>query len=197
MNDSFIFDFETLGTNVQTLPILSVACYAFDTKRFKDNPYTLDGVIEDAKFMKFSVEDQVKNYNRVIDPLTLEWWYSQGPEVVEANLKPLDSDHKLPDLNSLFLANYPANAMVYARGNTFDPMIITTISKQLNVVEPYPWWKVRDMRSLIDGLTWGYDVKSTFIPNGIDEASLHLHDPRTDIALDVIRFQSIIQATSN
>lgn len=194
MNDSFIFDFETLGTNVQTLPILSVACYGFDTKRFKDNPYTMHEIITESKFMKFSVEDQVKNYNRVIDQSTLEWWTSQGPEVVEANLKPLDSDHTLPDLNSLFLASYPSNAMVYTRGNTFDPMIITAMCKQLNVVEPYPWWKVRDMRSMIDGLTWGYDVHTSFIPDGIDEASLQLHDPRTDIALDVIRFQSIIQA---
>jgi len=194
MNDSFIFDFETLGTNVQTLPVLSVACYAFDTNRFKDNPYTLNEVITDAKFMKFDVADQVKNYSRIINPSTLEWWQSLGDEIVEANLKPLASDHELKDLNHLFLAEYPNNAYVYTRGNTFDPMIITALCKQLNIVEPYPWWKVRDMRSLIDGLTWGYDVSTMFIPEGINEETLNLHDPRTDIALDVIRFQSIIRS---
>jgi len=196
MMDSFIFDFETLGTDVQKLPVLSIACYAFDTKRFKDNPYTMGEIIKDAKFMKFDVADQVKNYNRVIDPSTLEWWNSLGPEIVEANLKPTENDKPLVDLHNLIVAEYPANAYVYTRGNTFDPMIITALCKQLNMVEPYPWWKVRDMRSLIDGLTWGYDVNTSFIPDGVDEASLQLHDPRTDIALDIIRFQSIIQATT-
>lgn len=194
--DSFIFDFETLGTDVQTLPILSVACYAFDTKRFKTNPYKLEEIIIESKFRKFSVEDQVKNYNRIINKDTLDWWVSQGQEVVDANLKASDNDKPLSELHSMFLAEYPSNAYVYTRGNTFDPMIITALCKQLNLVEPYPWWKVRDMRSLIDGLTWGHDVNTTFIPDGIVEDELQLHDPRTDIALDVMRFQAIIQATT-
>ena len=194
--DSFIFDFETLGTDVQTLPILSVACYAFDTKRFKTNPYKLEEIIIESKFRKFSVEDQVKNYNRIINKDTLDWWVSQGQEVVDANLKASDDDKPLSELHSMFLAEYPSNAYVYTRGNTFDPMIITALCKQLNLVEPYPWWKVRDMRSLIDGLTWGHDVNTTFIPDGIVEDELQLHDPRTDIALDVMRFQAIIQATT-
>jgi len=196
MMDSFIFDFETLGTDVQTLPILSVACYAFDTKRFKTNPYKLEEIIIESKFRKFSVEDQVKNYNRIINKDTLDWWVSQGQEVVDANLKASDNDKPLSELHSMFLAEYPSNAYVYTRGNTFDPMIITALCKQLNLVEPYPWWKVRDMRSLIDGLTWGHDVNTTFIPDGIVEDELQLHDPRTDIALDVMRFQAIIQATT-
>jgi len=35
-----IYDYETLGQNTQTLPIVSVAFLKFNTDRFESNPYS-------------------------------------------------------------------------------------------------------------------------------------------------------------
>ena len=194
--DSFIFDFETLGKEVITCPALSVAMLAFDTKRFMDNPYTIDELLDAAVFAKFNVAEQVQKYGRKIEQETLEWWGTQSPEAQKSQFKPSDSDISIETIRDLFADNIPEGATIYTRGNTFDPILLKSLCNMMDQSEPYPWWSVRDVRSLIDGLSWGTELKSSFPPPELEGQELAFHDPRVDIAVDVLRIQTLVKAIS-
>ena len=91
---------------------------------------------------------------------------------------------------------YTTEAAVYTRGNTFDPIITETMCKIMNKPSPYPWWSIRDTRSMIDGLSYGSNISNSFVPDSVDWKDVVVHDPRYDIALDVLRLQVLIQAIS-
>ena len=59
--------------------------------------------------------------------------------------------------------------------------------------EPYKWWDIRDTISFIEGLSYGADIKNNFIPDDLKEAFV-AHDPRHDVAMDVMRMQTLIEA---
>jgi hypothetical protein len=61
--------------------------------------------------------------------------------------------------------------------------------------QPYDWWDVRDTISYIEGLVHPQDIKTNFIPEGLEEHFV-VHDPCHDIAMDVMRIQTIVQAIS-
>lgn len=194
--DSFIFDFETLGKEVITCPALSVAMLSFDTKRFIDNPYSLDELLDNCVFVKFDVAEQVQKYNRKIEPDTLEWWGKQSPEAQESQFKPSANDISIETIYDCFIKEVPEKATVYTRGNTFDPILLKSLCNMLGKDEPYPWWSVRDVRSLIDGLSWGTKLKSSFLPPELEGQDLAFHDPRVDISVDVLRIQTLVKAIS-
>ena len=58
---------------------------------------------------------------------------------------------------------------------------------------PYPWWIIRDTRSMLDGMLWGSGIDNKFIPDGLEEKFVH-HDPRHDIVMDVMRMQTVASA---
>ena len=197
MNNSMIFDLETLGTDAFTCPVLSAAAYVFDTERFSsNNPYTIDEIVSGAEYIKVDVNEQCTKLGRIIEKDTLEWWKKQDKEVQKAQLIPTADDKPVADIIKMLYNNYPDKANLYTRGNTFDPVIISSLCKQLFMAEPYPWHRVRDTRSLIEGLSWGSGIFNTFIPEGIDEKTLAVHDPRVDIALDIMRIQALVIAIS-
>jgi hypothetical protein len=187
-----IYDFETLGLDTTNCPILSLALFSFDTAK----QYTLDSILPEVKFFKFSVADQVENYNRQINKNTLDWWKSQPKELQDSQLKPSKNDLPLSALYDIMKDNIGEKDIVFTRGNTFDPMITTSMMKVLGKPEPYPWWNVRDTRSFLEGLSYGSDLKNNFIPPELEGIKLDLHDPRTDIAIDVLRIQTLVRAIS-
>ena len=194
LNNACIYDFETLSQDPINGVVLSMAMLSFAESRFT-NPemaYTYDELVSSTHFIKFSVEDQVRNYKRKIDKETLEWWNNQPAEARE-QLKPSDEDKSIEELYSFFIVNKSTNVRkIYTRGNTFDPIFLTYVMKQCGKPEPYHWWEVRDTRSLIDGMAWGSDLDNKFTPPNC-ESFVH-HDPRHDIALDVMRIQTLAQA---
>jgi hypothetical protein len=197
MNNSMIFDLETLGTTAATCPVLSAAAYAFDTERFtSSNPYTIDEIVSGSDYVKVDVNEQCTKYGRIIEKDTLEWWKKQDKDVQKAQLIPTADDKPVADIITMLYNNFTHKSNVYTRGNTFDPVIITALCKSLKGEEPYPWYNVRDTRSVIDGLSWGSGIFNTFIPEGIDESTLAVHDPRVDIAIDIMRIQALVIAIS-
>lgn len=190
-----IYDYETLGTDVRTCPILSLALYEFNTARFASKPYTVEEILADSKFYKFSVADQVENYGKKISKDTLDWWNSQPKELKESQLKPSKNDLQLAALYDIMVSTVGANTY-FTRGNTFDPMITQFMMESLKKPDPIEFWKVRDTRSFIEGLSYGSDLKNNFTPPEIEGKNLPLHDPRVDIALDVLRMQTLIRAIS-
>ena len=75
-----IYDFETMSQDPVNGVVVSFAMLNFDPKRFTSNPYTYNELVDNAKFMKFDVVDQVKNYGRTICKDTVEWWGNQSKE---------------------------------------------------------------------------------------------------------------------
>jgi len=195
LNNACIFDFETLSQEQTNGVVLSMAMLNFAESRFTgDIPYTFDELVQNTKMIKFNVEEQVKKYNREINRDTLTWWSEQG-ELAKQQLKPSEDDVSIDQLYNFFIVNKSVNVKkVYTRGNTFDPIFLEYIMRQTNSPMPYDWWEVRDTRSLIEGLSWGSDLKHSFIPDGCE--NFIAHNPKHDIAMDVMRLQVLVQSIS-
>jgi hypothetical protein len=175
--------------------VVSFAMASYDPQRFADNPYTYQEILDKTHYMKFDVEDQVKNYNRKIEKATLEWWSQQNKEA-QKKLAPSPEDKSIADLYGFFIVNKPVNLnKVYTRRNTFDPIFMTSLMKATGNPEPYDWWSVRDTISYIEGLSYGVDLNSSFIPEGLEDKFVK-HDPTHDIAMDVMRMQALVQAVT-
>lgn len=195
LNDACIFDFETLSQEQTNGVVLSLAMLNFCEVRFVgEYAYTFDELVESTHTIKFDVEEQVRKYKRQINKDTLEWWSNQG-ELAKQQLKPSSEDKSISEIYKFFILNKSVNVKkVYTRGNTFDPIFLEYICRQIGKPLPYDWWEVRDTRSLIDGLSWGTDLKHSFIPEGCE--NFIPHDPKHDIAMDVMRLQTLVQAIS-
>ena len=189
-----IYDYETLGQDVATLPVVSLATLEFDTDRFVDQPYSYSELLQAAKYYKFDVADQVKNYGKKIEKDTMAWWQEQDKAVLDAQLAPKPDDMPI-DVIHTALASFLDKDAIYTRRNTFDPMITVQIMKDIGKPMPYAWWSIRDSLSTIEGMSWGSGLKNNFIPEGLEDKAKK-HDPIHDIALDVMRMQTIVQAIS-
>lgn len=190
-----IYDFETLSQNPVDGVVVSFAMMNFDPNRFADNPYTYQELLDKTHYLKFDVEDQVKNYNRKIEKSTLEWWSRQNKEA-QAKLAPSSNDKSIAELHGFFVVNRATNLnKVYTRRNTFDPIFMTSLMKATGNPEPYNWWDVRDTISYIEGLSYGVELDTGFIPEGLEDKFVK-HDPTHDIAMDVMRLQTLVQAVT-
>jgi hypothetical protein len=190
-----IFDFETLSQDPVDGVVISMAMMSYNAARFADNPYTYQELLDKCHYIKFNVEDQVKNYNRKIQKDTLEWWSKQN-KTAQEKLAPSADDVSISELYSFFVLNKATNMKkVYTRRNTFDPVFMSSLMKATGNPEPYAWWDVRDTISYIEGLVYPEEIKTNFIPEGLDEHFV-AHDPSHDITMDIMRIQTIVQAVT-
>lgn len=194
LDNCTIFDFETLSQNPQNGVVISMAMLNFSTYKFVDEtPYTYEDLLEKCDYIKFDVKDQVTNWGRKIEKETVEWWKNQSTEA-QNTIKPMSTDQSIADLYGFFVVNKATNmSKVYSRRNTFDPIFMTSLMKATGNPEPYDWWLVRDTISYIEGLSHGIELKDNFIPEGLEEKFVK-HDPRHDIAMDVMRIQTLVRA---
>jgi len=193
MNHSVVYDFETLSQDQIKGVVISFAMLSFDESRLVDKPYEYDELLKNCHMIKFNVDEQVKEYGRSVQKSTLDWWKKQ-PKEAQYQLKPSEDDMSITELYDFFVANRPDDLKkVYTRGNTFDPIIFDYVMKDTDNVTPYPWWIIRDTRSLIDGMAWGSSLNNKFMPPNVGDKFIH-HDPKHDIALDVMRIQALAQS---
>lgn len=192
-NNCIIYDFETLGKNPNESVVLSMAALSFTEERFTtDNPYTYNELLMNAKLIKFDVKEQVELYDRKIDKETVEWWSKQSAEA-RKSLAPSKEDVPLVELYPFLmdLIDEPKKVKkVYTRGNTFDPIFLESLLRNINKLDPFPWWNVRDTRSMIEGMSFGADIRNDFMPDELKEHFVH-HNPIHDISIDVIRLQTL------
>lgn len=194
---SVIFDFESLSSDPVRACALNMALLSFDEERLgSDNPYTYDELLDNVKYIKFDVAEQVKKYNREIQDSTLAWWSLQ-PKDAQKVLKPSSEDRSISELYDFLIENvdFKNLKMYYTRGNNFDPVIMSELLYVTGKHNPFvPFWIVRDMRSLIQGMTYGHGIKNTFIPEipGIEEKFVK-HDCRHDVVMDIMRYQFLAQ----
>jgi len=192
-NDCVIYDFETLGQLPRESVVLSMAALPFTEARFlSDNPYTYEELLCSAKFIKFNAQEQVGVYKRKIDHETLKWW-SKQPIEARRSLTPSSEDVPLVEIYPFImdLISSPKDAKkIYTRGNTFDPLFLESLLEAIDKKDPFPWWVVRDTRSMIEGMSYGADILNSFIPEGLEKAFVK-HDPIHDVSMDVMRIQTL------
>ena len=194
---SVIYDFETFSTDRTKAAIACVAGLRFDMDRFlSDNPYTFSGLLQNTQFMKFEVGRQVTDYHRTVSKDTLDWWREKPYQIQEQLIEPSKSNDRPIEQFVTFMKELIPNEdlvdNVFTRGNTFDPIIKDFLLEDLQSQPIYPYWKDRDTRSFIDGLTYGSDMKNSFLVPGLEEVFV-VHDPRHDICMDVMRLQHVIR----
>lgn len=194
MDDCVIYDFETLGQDQQRSAVLSFAMITFSESNYKSDPYSFMELVDKAKFIKFDVEDQITRFHRKINKETLDWWNQQGDEA-KKQLRPSDDDKKIDELYS-FITKHTEGMKIkkaYTRGNTFDPMFLQYVMSDTGYKDPFHWRVVRDTRSMIEGMSFGMKVDNDFRPKEIENQFIK-HDPKHDIAMDVMRMQLLAQA---
>lgn len=187
---SLIYDYETLSQNAFNAPVVNLAALEFDEERYIDDPYTWQELLGGVQFIKFNVEEQVKEYGRKIEQGTLQWWKQQDAEV-QKQLKPSSLDVSIDSLYDFFMSlNYESKKKVWTRGNSFDPVITDGLLLATNKPKFKNWWAIRDTRSFLEGMLWGSDIKNNFV---FDVDGFIAHDPKHDIAMDVYRMQYVVR----
>lgn len=197
MNECVIYDFETLNQNQQNGVVVSFAIICFSEKRYTEDPYTYEELLELCHYIKFDVEDQVKNWNRKICKNTLQWWNDQGA-VAKKQLKPSKDDVSIDTLYDFIqdITDHKSKNNIkkaYTRGNTFDPVFLQYLMAQMSKPDPFHWGATRDTRSMIEGMSFGMNVTNSYIPGDLVSKFVK-HDPRHDIAMDVMRMQYLARA---
>lgn len=192
---TLIYDYETLGTDPQKSAVVSIAAIVFDEQRLINGPiYKYEDLVNESRFFKFDVADQVKHHGRVVEPDTLKWWAKQDKAALAA-ISPCKSDRSISEFPSWLTTEIIGNIniqKVYSRNNTFDPIFTSAIYKHFDTPVPYKFYVVRDTKSTIDGLAWGSDMRDSFVPYNL-ESKFIAHDPRHDIAMDIMRLQFLSQ----
>jgi len=206
MRNDLIFDFETMGQDVNKCAVIDVSVMVFNwEKMVSDDPYTLADISKCKKF-KLNISEQVKDYGWKIDESTLKFWGEQSKEV-RANISPKTSDLSVADFVKQFtdfLIEGPKIKYWWSRSNTFDPIILDRLfqsqDKLAHLQQHLKFWTVRDTRTYIDAKFDFTLKKNGFAPCANDEkwdSVFKAHDSSWDILADVLRLQSIQRAEND
>ncbi len=200
MKPMFILDYETMGQDVFTIPVINCAYYVFDWDRFtSDNPYTFDELINSIKQDKFKFKEQIEDLGCRFNKRDLDWWMSQG-EDAKKQITPSDKDISGKEFCQN-IVDYLTGVRVkywWSRSNTFDPILLhrnfNDFSSREELDRVLPFWLIRDIRTYID-TRYDFRIKKNgFCP--IDDQALWdkqfiPHNSIHDVAADILRMQRI------
>lgn len=199
----FIFDCETLGQDVFTLPVLDFSYLIFDWDRFtSDNPYRFDELLSLAGRTKLKVSEQFK-MGYIPDESTKKWWMSQG-ESAKKVLLPSNEDVTIAQFMDNILEYLGDTKIHYwwSRANTFDPIILNRLARDAGgdyskrLANKLKFWLVRDTRTFIDSYTNFNSNRVSFMPLENEqiwnEKFVH-HSSKHDIVGDVLRLQTLVR----
>lgn len=202
---NLVYDYETMGTDPSTCAACSLAMIKYDEKRFMEgDPYTFEELCDMALEVKFDVVDQVKNYGRIIEKVTLDWWRSLPQKVQDRAITPSDKDIKITELYQTFVdfIGYDKIKYTFTRGNNFDTVLTHHLFRVAHPDIPctgpgnlhdqiHHFSSIRDIRTFISTMAYGEDLKTTFMPEY--EGYFEAHNAVHDIAMDVLRMQHLVR----
>jgi hypothetical protein len=202
MSKCIAYDFETLGTGQsvearakkqQRPAVVNVAFIEYDDTRFTSDPYEYDDLLEKVVFIKFDVADQVKNYGRTIERDTLQWWNTLPPEA-KKQIKVMPNDVSIREINNILSKHFDIDKVkkIYSRGR-FDHNFLESLCIDIGEPNPFPFWVEKDIRSFIEGLSFGTTLKNDFIPSEELKKKFIKHNPVHDVAMDIMRMQTLIR----
>lgn len=133
-----MIDIETLGKTPDSV-ILTIGGVKFDPN------HPEKGTHSDFYF-RFEVDEQLEK-GRKTDESTIEWWGQQDPAVMEEALgasNRTSCEEVLHTLNKWLVGT----DAVWAHGIVFDIVLMESLYNDYNIPYPWPFWKVRDSRTL-------------------------------------------------
>ena len=139
-----MIDLETLGTNVDA-PIISIGAAYFDIDKKQ---------IGDTFYMVCDVADQMDSKIRFADASTIKWWMQQSgaaKAVFKDGHKP--TKEVLETLRQWIMTHAGSKAqttnkcIVWGNGSSFDITLMETLFKAYDVVVPWRFWNVMDLRT--------------------------------------------------
>lgn len=191
MNECVIYDFETLSNKPLNGVVTSFALLSFSEKRYIENPYSYEELLDSCKYIKFDVMEQINVFGRKTEKSTVEWWASQSKEA-QKQIRPSSNDRSISELYQFLLDNIDLknHKKAFTRGNTFDPIFMDSVLASCGKVNPMHWGTIRDTRSMIEGMAFGLDIDNGFMINQHKDKFVK-HDPCHDIVMDVLRMQML------
>lgn len=179
----FMFDIETLGVESTCVILSASIIHVADGQK-----PTYQDLIDSALFVKFDVEEQIKQLKRTIDKGTIEWWSKQHDYVKKVSLTPSKDDVAAAEgialINQYIASHGGANQLFWARGS-LDQMGIDSLCKAagLDLITRFNNW--RDVRTAVDIMCStakdGYCQVKDFDKNDVTK-----HHPTHDCAYDIM-----------
>lgn len=201
MDQHFILDYETIGQDVFTAPVVNCAYFIFDWSRFtSDEPYTFNELIKHVRVDKFDIKSQMNRDGCSFKKSDLEFW-NQNPEA-KKQITPSDEDITLDKFVKNVYDYVYGKKIVrwWSRSNTFDPLLLHRNFRDYwtrhALDEVLPFWLARDIRTFID-TSFDFKMKyNNFCPiDNVDLWNQYFipHNSVHDVAADVLRLQRIVR----
>lgn len=132
-----MIDLETLGT--------SPDCAVLTIGGVKFNPNAISEPFQEF-YYRFEVDEQLERGRTVLES-TLEWWGNQEESVRE---EALGDEDRTPVIDVLKALNRWCVGVdtIWCQGPAFDIVILEHMFKQYNHHVPWPFWKIKDSRTL-------------------------------------------------
>lgn len=196
MNLHFIHDYETIGQDVFTCPVVNCAYYIFDWDRFTENPYSFEELIESIKLTKFDLKAQAQ---QGIKPKKsdMDWWL-QLPRDVFSQLLPSEQDVDYSHFCDQ-ITNYIGSKKVkfwWSRATNFDGILTERIFRSQKLQFPLPFYTVRDVRTYIDAKFDFKNKTNNICPVDDKEYWDRVFKPHNsihDVSADILRLQKIVR----
>jgi hypothetical protein len=137
-----MLDLETLATSPDSV-ILTFGAVKF-------NPFDSSAELDTGLYFRINVDEQI-NLGRNVDQGTVDWWGQQSEEVREEALG--ESDRiGLEDFTKELNRFVVGADRIWAQGPVFDIVILENLYRQLGKPAPWPYYLIRDSRTLLKAL---------------------------------------------
>lgn len=139
MANDIMIDIESLDTSPNCV-ILTIGAVRFDPKG--------DGIVEKLS-LRPMIEEQTEKFGRTIDEDTVRWWSTQSADAQEESM----GDHdRIPFKDAMAeLYKFCWNRKgIWSHGLSFDVVAMESAWRQLEMKCPWPYFSVRDTRTLFD-----------------------------------------------
>jgi DNA polymerase III epsilon subunit-like protein len=167
-----MIDLETLGTKPDCT-VLTIGGIKFDPNT-KEEPWS-------EFYMQLDIDDQ-ERMGRSVDDDTLEWWGKQDPEIIEAAFTP--HNRILPKTMLQELKKWCVGVDTFwAQGVSFDIVIIENMCRMYDIPIPWPFWKVKDSRTLLGIVSMDPRKRYTFAAhNALEDCRIQAKSVQDAIA---------------
>lgn len=163
MSTHAMIDIETLGKDSNSV-ILTVGGVKFDPNHPEKGTHS-------DFYYRLEVDEQIDK-GRHVDEDTIAWWGTQDSAVMEEALgdeNRTSCEQVLRDLNRWLVGT----ESVWSQGVVFDIVLMESLYKDYNIPYPWPFWNVRDSRTLFGILPEDPRKSKTFdAHNALEDARI-------------------------
>lgn len=157
-----MIDLETLATDTRAT-VLTIGGVKFDPNQIAP--------VYDNFYFRLNVDEQL-DLGRSVDPDTLDWWAKQDTAVMEEALGD-DNRTSVTDVLDAMKKWMVGVDCLWAHGVAFDVVLMETLYKDYGRPHPWPFWRVKDSRTLFGILPKDPRKTKTFeAHNALEDAKI-------------------------